>query len=88
MTTPKARDVAGLLGPKALERMKATKWYAFARILDHCLYYGGIENKTKDVFDLPDVELAGVEGNSVDLGRVMRELQYECERMALLEATS
>lgn len=87
MSTIKAQDVTALLGPKTVERMKQTKWYAFARILDHCLYYGGIENKTKDVFDLPDVEIPGIDGNSVDLGRVMRELQHECERMALLEVT-
>lgn len=82
-------DVTKFLGSKAVADMKKTRWYAYARIIDHCLYYGGIENQTKDVFGYPEaVILSGVEGSKVDLRRVMRELQHECERMALLEATS
>lgn len=85
MTLP--NDVEKFLGSKTIQNMKKTQWYTFARIIDHCLYHGGIESKTKDVFDLPDIEMPGIEGNKVDLARVMRELQHECERMALLEVT-
>jgi hypothetical protein len=84
-----ADEVMKFLGSKTRKDMEQTRWYAFARIIEHCLYYGGIERKTRDVFGLPDnVVLPGVEGNKVDLARVMRELQHECDRMALLEATS
>lgn len=93
---PLASEAVCLLGPKTVERMHQTRWWAFARVLDHCLYYGGIEDKReKQIFHFPmGLEMPGVgqePGNTtatVDLRRVMRELQLECERMALLEATS
>ena len=88
-------DIEKFLGSKIVEEMRKTKWYAFARVIDHCLYYGGIEDKTfHPIFgypngvDIPGVRLGEHRNTQVDLRRVMRELQHECERMALLEATS
>lgn len=80
-------DIEKFLGSKTIEAMHRTKWWAFARIIDHCLYYGGIEDKTKNIHGMPAIGLPGVEGQTVDLRRAMRELQHDCEMMALKEVT-
>jgi hypothetical protein len=81
------QEVRKFLGSKTAERMKATKWWAYARIIDHALYDGDIADKKKGLSMPAGIDIPGIDGASVDLCRVMRELAHECERMALLEVT-
>lgn len=38
---------------------------------------------------MPDgIGILGIDGSKVELRKVMRDLMHECERMALVEATS
>lgn len=41
------RDALKLIHPNATERVEATKWWAFAQVIDHALYDGDIADKTK-----------------------------------------
>lgn len=81
------RDALKMLHPNAAERVKATRWYTFATILDHMLYDGDVIDKTKAMSMPAGIGIAGIEGNSVNIRRVLRELAHECETMALVEAT-
>lgn len=81
------QEALELLHPNAAERVKATRWYAFAAILDNALYNGCITDSTMHLSMPSGAGILGVEGNRVDLRKALRDLMHECERMALVEAT-
>jgi hypothetical protein len=80
-------DALKLLHPNAAERVKATRWYVFAQLIDDALYNGTIADR-KVFMSLPaGIGIMGVDGNQVDLRKALRDLAHECEAMALVEAT-
>lgn len=82
------REALKMLHPNAAERVKATRWYTYAAILDHALYGGSVPDKKISTIAMPaGVTIPGVGENQIDLRRVLRELAHECEAMALVEAT-
>jgi hypothetical protein len=81
------REALKMLHPNAADRVKSTRWYAFAMILDHALYDGDIADKKKGLSMPAGIGIAGIDDSTVDLRRVLRELMHECEAQALVEAT-
>lgn len=77
-----------MLHPNAVGRVKATRWYIFAQIIDQALYSGRILDTTMSMSMPSGINILGVDGNQVDTRKALRDLMHECERMALVEATS
>lgn len=91
------------LGVETLEKMKRTKWYALARMLEDMLYNGRVapdpDRHNDPRFITPEkayvgektvqpwVKIMGHEGAYIDVQKGLRELVHECERMAIKEVT-
>lgn len=83
------REAMSLLHPNAADKVKATRWWAYATMLDQVLYGGHIPDRAIYVGTLPSGHgIAGVESDGMaNFRRVLRELAHECEALALVEAT-
>ncbi len=89
------------LGDATLEKMKGTKWYVLARMLEDLLYNSSIEEDIRHPsirkFVAPNkayvgivpnyIHIMGHEGSYVETEKGLRELVHECERMAVKEVT-